>query len=156
VTDLTIIHGARQPTNVVAGTTHNSLAGATAGHLVSFPIGTPVAPSRAADRLVVPADARPSANAFSAIGLAGTPGIVGGHVVVQSQGVLTLTEAQWDVVTGGSGGLARGAPYYLSSLVRGRLTTSQPLSDNFLVRVGIALSATDFLILICCPELLEL
>lgn len=156
MTDLAIIFGARQPTNVLAGTTHNPLAGATTGHLVSFPIGTPVAPSRLADRVVVPADASPGANAFSAIGLASTPGIVGDHVVVQSQGVLTLTSSQWDVITGGSGGLTRGLPYYLSSTVRGRLTTSQPLSGNFLVRVGIALSATDFLILICCPELLEL
>lgn len=44
--------------------------------------------------------------------------------VAVTNGELTLTTAQWDVVTGGSGGLTTGLNYYLSSTTAGRISTS--------------------------------
>jgi len=41
-----------------------------------------------------------------------------------SGGELTLTTAQWDAITGGSGGLTAGLNYYLSSTTAGRISTS--------------------------------
>ncbi len=43
----------------------------------------------------------------------GAVGQDGGTVTVQSSGEVTLTAAQWDLITDGSGGLTQGAIYYL-------------------------------------------
>lgn len=143
---------AHPPTNVVAATTYHPIAGASSGHPIEFPIGTPVVPSSSEDHAVVPGNAT-SATTASAIGLASTPGVVGHRMNAQLQGPIALTTDQWDEITGGSGGLTRGAPYYLArGGIDGRLTATAPTTQGqLLVRVGIALSATDFLILPCCP-----
>lgn len=52
-----------------------------------------------------------------------TAGSPNSYIAVSS-GELTLTTAQWDAVTGGSGGLTAGANYYLSSTIAGRISTS--------------------------------
>lgn len=152
MSDTHVLFGARQPTNLLAGTTFNPLAGPTGNRPFGFPIGTPVSPSPVASRTVRPGSASSLDTTF-AVGLAATPGIVGDHVNVQTQGVLTLTTEQWDAITGDTGGLTRGVPYYLVPAPDdGLLTTTAPTdSGDFVVRVGIALSATDFLILPCCP-----
>ena len=64
---------------------------------------------------------------------------------VQRDGVVTLTAAQWDaVVPGESGGLTRGAKYYLLDTTAGELTTAAPANTgSYIVAVGIALSATQ-------------
>jgi len=63
---------------------------------------------------------------------------------IQTGGVLTLTEAQWDNITGGSGGL--DGSYFLST-VAGKLTNSAPTSSGqFVTYIGRALSSTDLLI----------
>jgi len=154
MTDTTTITGARPPTGIPAGTTYNPLAGPTSNKPLSWPIGTPVSPSTVADGTVRPGSASSLDSTF-AIGLASTPGIVGDHANVQTNGVLTLTTAEWDAITGDTGGLTRGVPYYLIPAPDdGQLTTTPPSTPgDFVVRVGIALSATDFLILICCPKL---
>jgi len=56
-------------------------------------------------------------------------------------GVMAATTTQWDAVTGQSGGLTPGAPYYLSSVTPGALTTTAP-STNYLSVVGRAMSTT--------------
>jgi hypothetical protein len=68
------------------------------------------------------------------------------EATVQATGRLTLTAAQWDEVTGQSGGLAPGSPYYLSN-TPGEITTTPPgeLSSVVLL-VGIALNATTLLL----------
>lgn len=58
-------------------------------------------------------------------------------------GLVNLTTAQWDAVTGQSGGLTRGAVYYLSQSVIGGITTTRPSTPGtYTTRVGIALSPT--------------
>ena len=97
------------PSNVLAGNTYNPTAGSTAGHPDSFPPGTPVVQSLSASGTVVPGRAN-AAGTASLTGLSVIPGVAGEHVLTQFQGVLTLTEDEWDQVTGGSGGLTRGVP----------------------------------------------
>lgn len=70
---------------------------------------------------------------------------------VQVEGILTATTAQWDVVTGGSGGLTAGSTYYVSAATAGLLTTSAPANPNYITPVGIALSTTQMKILIDLP-----
>lgn len=63
---------------------------------------------------------------------------------IQTDGVLVATTTQWDAVTGQSGGLTTGSPYYLSAATAGRLTTTAPTAaGEFVVRVGLALSTTE-------------
>lgn len=63
---------------------------------------------------------------------------------VQTSGVFTATTGDWDVLTGGSGGLTAGATYFLSDATAGGLTTTAPTaSGNFYAKVGVALTATS-------------
>ena len=64
-------------------------------------------------------------------------------------GTLTATTGQWDAVTGGAGGLSAGFYYYLSEATAGGLTATPPSTTNeYIVRVGFALSTTRMLILL--------
>jgi hypothetical protein len=63
---------------------------------------------------------------------------------VQTDGVLVATTAQWDAVTGGSGGLTAGSKYYLDPDTAGMLTTTAPTTTgDFVAPVGKALSTTE-------------
>lgn len=74
---------------------------------------------------------------------------------ILTDGRLAATTAQWDVVTGDSGGLTAGAVYYLDPTTAGNLTTTAPTTDTeVVVRVGKALSTTVFEISINQPILL--
>ncbi|MDX2215297.1 MAG: hypothetical protein SFY66_18680 [Oculatellaceae cyanobacterium bins.114] len=64
--------------------------------------------------------------------------------LVQTDGVMVATTTQWDAITGQTGGLTAGSPYFLSASTAGRLTVTAPSTvGQFVVRVGIALSATQ-------------
>ncbi len=66
---------------------------------------------------------------------------------MQLNGQLTATTAQWDALTGGSGGLTAGAYYYISAATAGLITsTSTSDPDQFPVKIGLALSTTVMLI----------
>jgi len=56
-------------------------------------------------------------------------------------GTMSATTGQWDTVTGGSGGLAPNAFYYLSTTVAGSITSTLP-TTGWQVRVGKAISTT--------------
>lgn len=61
---------------------------------------------------------------------------------IQLSAAVTLTTAQWDAVTGGSGGLSAGT-YYLDPTTPGQITAVAPsASGNFICVLGDALSAT--------------
>ncbi|WEM34501.1 hypothetical protein [Xanthomonas phage X1] len=78
----------------------------------------------------------------SVIGIATSVTTASGAAVnVAVSGVVTATTAQWDVVTGQSGGLTTGAKYYLSNTTSGALTTTAPVT-GILAPVGIAVSTT--------------
>lgn len=69
-------------------------------------------------------------------------GAVGG---VQITGLVVATAAQWDSVTGGSGGLL-AVPYYVSATT-GKLTTVAPIgAGQSTVQVGIGLTSTSLLL----------
>lgn len=66
---------------------------------------------------------------------------------MQLNGQLTALTTEWDVVTGGTGGLDPGQYYYLSPSVVGGITTIAPSAPGqFCVKVGLALSTTTMLI----------
>jgi hypothetical protein len=72
-----------------------------------------------------------------------------GRVRVQTTGIVTLTTAQWDLVTGGSGGLVLGDTYYVSPSASGGLTTPRPATAGLLVDVvGVGISPTSMLLTI--------
>lgn len=154
MTDTSTIAGARPPTNIVAANTFNPIAGTSTDFPDHFPIGTPVTASESQDGHVVPASAD-SASTTTVTGLAITAGVVGDRVKVQTQGTLTLTTAQWDAITGGSGGLVHGLTYFLSPADPGQLVDAEPTTPgDFSVQVGIGLSPTDMLIQIAPATLL--
>lgn len=63
---------------------------------------------------------------------------------IQTSDVLVATTAQWDAVTGGSGGLTAGSQYYLDPATAGKLTlTATSTTGQYLVRIGLAMSATE-------------
>lgn len=141
MTDSATITGGRGPGDAH---TYNPIVASGAG---SFPICTPVRPSTVDGQAgrVIPT----SATAFSGAnvaGLAAEPGEEGSPVLTRFAGVLTATEAQWDAVTGQSGGLVTGSPYYVGSTT-GTLTADAPTEPNTRVAaVGMALSPTAMMV----------
>lgn len=64
-------------------------------------------------------------------------------VRVQKSGLFTLTESEWDAITGEGGGLTPGRPYYQSDATLGAITQDPPgASGSFVSQVGIAVSTT--------------
>lgn len=67
--------------------------------------------------------------------------------IVRTTGPLALTTAQWDAITGQTGGLSLGVIYYLDTATAGKLTTSPvDAAGNFLVPVGKSLSTTTMVL----------
>src|SRR5882724_2354544 len=100
--------------------------------------GQPLSQSTTEDGTVNLARAN-SVNTAFCVGLAARGAAAGARVHTQYSDLLELTTAEWDVATGGSGGLTPGSAYYVSSATAGRLTTTAPAT---VVPVGIAVSAT--------------
>lgn len=70
-------------------------------------------------------------------------------VLMRTTGKVTLTTDQWDLITGDTGGLTEGAPYYLDWGFNsfGHLTTTEPTgSGQQKVQVGVALSETTLVL----------
>lgn len=92
------------------------------------------------------ADASAIATCGSTIGLVAADAATTTEASVVTRDVLTLTTAQWDAVTGDTGGLTPGSRYYVS-LTAGELTTTAPSTSTEVVKqVGIALSTTQMLV----------
>lgn len=63
---------------------------------------------------------------------------------IQTGDILVATTAQWDAITGGSGGLTPKVWYYLDPATAGKLTlTATSTTGQYLCRIGLALSATE-------------
>lgn len=63
---------------------------------------------------------------------------------IQSDGLFTATTAEWDFVTGLSGGLTPGSIYFLSSTAAGKITNVAPTASGSYIRpLGRALSETS-------------
>lgn len=71
---------------------------------------------------------------------------------IQTDGILVASTAQWDAITGGSGGLTYNTVYYLSPTTAGMLTATAPsTAGQYVVRVGRAISTTELEISIAQP-----
>ena len=67
---------------------------------------------------------------------------------IQHTGVLSANTAQWDAVTGETGGLVANQVYYLSSTTEGLTVNAAPTAATKYVKpVGIGLNTTEMLIL---------
>jgi hypothetical protein len=88
-----------------------------------------------------------AANTANVAGLAATSGEFPGSVDIQYAGPFEMPAAQWDAITGQSGGLTAHAPYYLSPTTPGHLTTTKVTSGgNWNTPIGFALNATTLMI----------
>ncbi len=66
---------------------------------------------------------------------------------VAIDGLVTLTTAQWDAVTGQSGGLTFGANYFVDPTTAGKLTTTPPSTvTQYVTMVGSPVSATTMIL----------
>lgn len=71
---------------------------------------------------------------------------------IQTDGKLTLSTVEWDTVTGDLDGLVAGTTYYLSDVDTGKLLSSPPTTEgNYVVRIGLAVNATDLQLNISRP-----
>ncbi len=71
---------------------------------------------------------------------------------IQTDGVLTATTGQWDTITSDTGGLTAGAVYFLDPDTAGKITKTAPTAtSDFVVRLGKAISTTEFEITILQP-----
>jgi hypothetical protein len=94
-----------------------------------------------------PAQAITATNNATVAGLAIAAAATSSPVTLQFSGPLTLTTAEWDARTGGSGGLSAGFWYYLSASTLGGLTTTAPSAGGeFVTPVGFAQDATTMII----------
>jgi hypothetical protein len=92
------------------------------------------------------ADTEPTYTRVIGVVTALTPAGFRQDATTQATGRVTLSEAQWDAVTGQSGGLTPG-PYYLSDADAGEITTTAPSDLNSVVLlVGIAINATTIIL----------
>lgn len=81
------------------------------------------------------------------IGFAKAAHVAGASGSVQTNGVISLSTAEWDAVAGTTGGLTVDAQYFLSSAAAGRMTGTAPsTSGNWVKPLGVALSTTELLI----------
>lgn len=116
-------------------------------------IGTPVYIS--AGNTFSPAQANAAASQ-EVLGLVKDPSIAAAASGnVQTDGIITATTAQWDAVTGATGGLVPNSPYYLNPTTAGRLTATAPTTTGqYVKRVGLAISTTAMDISVYLPVLL--
>lgn len=107
---------------------------------VTMPIGTPAYVNAEAGAKNAQAN---TALTKAVVGLATTAVLAGASGTFQTAGPMTLTTAQWDAITGDTGGLLYGATYYLDGRTAGKLTRTPPSGYGYYVRpVGVAVSST--------------
>ena len=99
------------------------------------------------------------ANAFATSGVAGlmfdVSTAAAGTGQMATSGDLSATTAQWDAVTGQTGGLTFNSVYFLDPTTSGKITVTPPTTvGQNLVRIGRAISTTTLSIDINDPTLL--
>jgi len=108
----------------------------TGGALV---IGTPVTVT-STDMVEAQADAQPT---IRVAGFVGEPSVADAALgIVLVDGILTATAPQWAAVVVG-GVLVPGTDYFLDEATAGMITATAP-ATGFVVRLGHALSTTEF------------
>lgn len=123
------------------------------GSAAAMVIGSPVYVSAPNAVLLARANASGTTETLGLIREASVAAAAAG--AVQTDGILTATTAQWDAVTGQTGGLTSGSVYFLSATTAGRLTVTAPTAvGEFVARVGRAISTTALDISVAPPILL--
>lgn len=99
------------------------------------------------DDIVEAADASAAAKSL-VVGITMQAQAAGERVFTRYSGPLTLTDAEWEAALIGApaNGLTRGSQYYVSAATPGKLTTVKPGNPNFVVPVGVAISASTLMI----------
>ena len=125
-----------------ASTTEVDVVSKTNGNVGALVIGTPVYVKNDGTVDKTKADASGTVQTLGLVkDLSVDPSSAG---IIQTDGVLTATAAQWDAVAGTTGGLAPGAVYFLDAANAGKLTATAPsATGQFVVRGGLARSATE-------------
>lgn len=73
----------------------------------------------------------------------------------QGAGIVKLTTAEWDAVTGDSGGLEISAVYYVSDVSAGHISRTKPVtSGHYVTQIGYGLSATEMQLQVMAPVLI--
>jgi hypothetical protein len=122
--------------------TESYVVGMTNGNAGSIVRGAPVYVSGADEVDLAKADASGTRRVLGLVADASIAASAVGNV--QSDGVVTATTAEWDAVTGQTGGLTPGALYYLSADTEGELTTTPPSgAGEYIHVIGHALSTTE-------------
>lgn len=89
------------------------------------------------------------------LGLAITAIAAASSGIVQCNGIVVLTTAQWDAVAGTTGGLVFNTRYFLSPTTAGLMTGTVPTTvGQYVAYVGRALSTTEMLVEPVVPILL--
>jgi hypothetical protein len=80
-----------------------------------------------------------------AIGLVGTTSIANSATgAIVTSGIFAASTAQWDAVTGQTGGLTPNTDYYASATTAGGITTTAPsVTGQWVQPIGIAMNATQ-------------
>lgn len=115
-----------------------------------FTFGNPV--SKIDDNDVQLSDANSTVDRAVVLGLCiNESNTIDSLVVLQSYGTLIGTTAQWDVITGGVGGLQTGLDYFIST-TPGMITANpSSTSGHFLTKVGTAVAIDTLVIDIQSP-----
>jgi hypothetical protein len=110
-------------------------------HTASLTIGQPVFVSSAGAVNLASASASGTSRVLGLVKDASIAASASGFI--QTDGILSATTADWDAVTGATGGLTAGAVYYLSTTA-GQLATAAPTgAGQFVMKVGMGISATE-------------
>lgn len=117
---------------------------------VDAPIGSPVYISGDNAFQLARANAGATVNAIALVRDPNIPAAANGYA--QTDGTLTATPAQWDAITGESGGLVAGSTYFLSAAAAGQLTRTAPVTQGeYVLQIGKAVSAETLEITITVP-----
>lgn len=121
-----------------AGFELQALANENAGTIV---IGQPVYASGASQVDLALADASLTKDVIGLVYDTSILTTATGNII--TDGVMTATTGQWDVVTGDTGGLVFNSIYYLDPTTPGMLTVTAPTADgDYVAPIGIAISTT--------------
>lgn len=119
-----------------------SLYNRTNNNVASIVIGQPVYVDSAGTVDLAKADALSTAEVLGLVFDISIANSASGGIL--TDGKLTATTIQWDIVTGQTGGLTPGTRYYLSAATPGKLTDIAPIVDGEVIApVGVALSTTE-------------
>lgn len=122
----------------------------TNGGTPAAPIGSPVYISGNNAFQLARANAGATVNVIGLVREANIAAAANG--TVQTDGTLTATTAQWDAITGESGGLVAGGVYFLGAAAAGRLTRTAPTTQGeYVLQIGKAISAETLEITITVP-----